>query len=173
MEFGASELALSEQRDTEERKPGTVTIVIPHTITIRTSYLWATLAVIMALLTAAPVAAAFYASTQPTPSVTLPSGGLTGGGGTSAQVNCSNPCKVVIRNSVFGNGQPVVVSKGTQVIWVNADDTTHTSTSNTGIWDTGIIAVGTSSAPVTFNSDGVFPYFCNVHPMTGVIEVVG
>jgi len=164
---------MSERRDSEEGRPGTVTIVIPHSITVRTKYLWATLAVIMALLTITPIASSFFASTQPAAPVALPGGGSTGGGGTTAQVNCGNPCKIVIKNSVFGSGQPVIISKGTQVIWVNADDTTHTATSDTGIWDTGIIAIGTSAARVTFNTDGVFPYFCNVHPMTGVIEVVG
>ncbi|MDA4124458.1 MAG: hypothetical protein OK438_03300 [Thaumarchaeota archaeon] len=162
---------MSENRDSGDKKPGTVTIVLPQSITIRTRYLWATLAVVMVLFTLAPVAAFYFAPAQGTGPVLPSSGG--GGGGTTPTVNCQNPCRIVIKNSVFGTGQPVIVSKGTQVIWVNADDTTHTATSDSGIWDTGIIAIGASAVAVTFSNDGVFPYFCNVHPMTGVVEVVG
>lgn len=125
----------------------------------------------MTLMAVAPVAAVYLA-----PGTSTVGGGVaapSNPGGSRATVNCQNPCKVVIKNSVFGTGQPVVIAKGTQVIWVNGDDTTHTSTSNTGIWDTGILQVGHSSEPVTFQNDGVFPYFCNVHPMTGVVQVVG
>jgi plastocyanin len=161
---------MSDKRDSRGRAPGTVTIVLPQSITIRTKYLWATLATLMVLFTVAPVAAYYFTPAQGAVPVVSPS---AGGGGNAPAVNCQNPCRVVIKNSVFGNGQTVIVSKGTQVIWVNADDTTHTSTSDSGIWDTGIIPVGTSAAPVAFNKDGVFPYFCNVHPMTGVIEVGG
>lgn len=163
---------MNEKRESDEGKPGTVTIVIPHSITVKTRDLWGALALIMILFTLAPIGSYYSSLGQSAAPVTAPVGG-GGGGGTAQQPNCPNPCRIVIKDSVFGNGQPVIVSKGTQVIWANADDTTHTSTSDSGIWDTGIIALGTSAAPVTFNTDGVFPYFCNVHPMTGVIEVVG
>jgi plastocyanin len=159
------------EKKSRKGEPGTVTIVLPQSLTIKTRYLWATLAIIMTLMVLSPVAAYYFPPASGAGPVVVPSTG--GGGGTTAQVNCQNPCRVVIKNSVFGTGQPVIVSKGTQVIWVNSDDTTHTSTSDSGIWDTGILPVGASAAPVTFSTDGVFPYFCNVHPMTGVVEVVG
>lgn len=155
-----------------EEDSGKITIVIPHSITIRKRNVWAVVSVIMILMTLSPLVAPYFASSQ-APPVVVPSGGGGAGGPPGAQPNCANPCKIVIQNSVFGTGHTVIVARGTQVIWVNIDDTTHTSTSNTGIWDTGIIPVGASSKPVTFNTDGVFPYFCNVHPMSGVIEVVG
>jgi len=127
---------------------------------------WVGLSIVMALLTITPVAYAYLA-----PSIATPHSG--GRSGSSAAVHCGNPCYIVIKNSVYGNGQTVVIAKGTQVVWVNDDDTPHTATSNTGVWDTGIIRIGKSSQPVTFDEDGTYPYFCLVHPMSGVIIVVG
>lgn len=150
----------------ERRKPSTVTV------TFKLKYLWLLVAIVLVVLACSPIVYLYTApsgSSTPTPS----GGGSSSGGGSTASVNCPNPCKIIIKNSQFGNGQPVIVAKGTTVTWVNQDDTTHTSTSTTNVWDTGILAPGASSKPVTFNSDGNFPYFCQVHPMQGLIEVVG
>lgn len=152
---------LSEE--TRPRGPGTVTV------TFKLKYLWLVVGIVMLLLAVSPIVYLYTApsaqSQTPTPS--------NGGGGSSAAVNCPNPCTITIKNSVFGTGQTVVISKGTTVVWKNADDTTHTSTSTSGIWDTGILSPGQSSKPVTFNTDGNFPYICQVHPMQGLIQVVG
>ncbi|HZW55130.1 MAG TPA: hypothetical protein VFF30_02480 [Nitrososphaerales archaeon] len=151
---------LSEE--TRPKGPATVTV------TFKLKYLWLVVGIIMLLLAVSPIVYLYTApSAQSTPT---PSGG---GGGSTAAVNCPNPCTITIKNSVFGTGQTVVISKGTTVVWKNADDTTHTSTSTSGIWDTGILSPGQSSKPVTFSSDGNFPYICQVHPMQGLIQVVG
>lgn len=140
-------------------KPSTVTV------TFKLKYLWLVVGIAMLLLATSPIV---YLYTN--------SGSGSNGGSAapppSAQVNCNNPCEITIQNSQFGNGQPVVVKAGTVVTWVNKDDTTHTSTSNNGVWDTGIIAPGTTSKPVTFSTPGTYPYFCQVHPMSGQIVVV-
>ncbi len=60
---------------------------------------------------------------------------------------------------------------GTSVTWVNKDDTQHTTTSDSGIWDSGIMGTGKSFS-FTFSTAGTFTYHCNVHPMNGEIEVV-
>ena len=151
------------------RAPGTITV------TFRVKYLWLLIGVIMLLLATSPIV---YLYTTPTSASGGSLGGPSSGGGSgssTASVNCANPCTIVIKNSVFGNGQTVIVAKGTTVIWKNVDDTTHTSTSssNPPLWDTGILSPGTSSKPVTFSNDGTFPYFCQVHPMQGEIQVVG
>ena len=64
------------------------------------------------------------------------------------------------------------VKIGTTVTWTNNDNTTHTITSNTGVFDSGNVAVGNSFS-FTFTQMGSFPYHCNIHPsMTGTIMVV-
>ncbi|MHB8567973.1 MAG: cupredoxin domain-containing protein [Nitrososphaerales archaeon] len=145
------------------RKPGTVTV------TFKLKYLWLVVGVVMLLIATSPIVYLYTTNSSATPSAPTTSGGSS----STASVNCSNPCKIIIKNSQFGNGQTYIVAKGTTIFWVNQDDTTHTSTSNTNIWDTGILAPGKTSKPITFSSDGTFPYFCQVHPMQGVIEVVG
>jgi plastocyanin len=66
---------------------------------------------------------------------------------------------------------PLTVSVGTTVTWVNSDSTAHTSTSNTGAFDTGTIAAG-GSASFRFQTAGSFPYHCTFHPgMVATITV--
>jgi MYXO-CTERM domain-containing protein len=58
------------------------------------------------------------------------------------------------------------------VTWTNATGPTHTSTSNTGVWNTGNIAPGATSGAVSFPTVGTFPYHCAIHPsMTGSVIV--
>jgi plastocyanin len=49
---------------------------------------------------------------------------------------------------------------------------THTATANGGAFDTGLVAAGTTSAPLTLGAAGTFPYFCGLHPgMVGTLTV--
>jgi plastocyanin len=65
----------------------------------------------------------------------------------------------------------ITVSKGTRVRWVNRGATTHTSTSNSGLWNSGNIAPGDSFSRV-FRRAGTFRYHCSIHPsMTGRVVV--
>ena len=58
----------------------------------------------------------------------------------------------------------VTVAPGTTVMWMNVDTIAHTSTSTTGLWDSGPVAPGASfSRP--FNDVGTVPYFCTIHGM--------
>lgn len=148
----------------ERRKSSTVTV------TFKLKYLWLLVGIIMVLIATSPIV---YLYTAPSGSSVPATPTGPSGGSSTASVNCPNPCKIIIKNSQFGNGQTIIIAKGTTVQWVNQDDTTHTATSTTNVWDTGILAPGTSSKPVTFSSDGNFPYFCQVHPMQGLIQVVG
>ncbi len=81
--------------------------------------------------------------------------------------------KVKISNFAF-TPQTLNIAKGTKVIWVNTTTTTsHTSTSDTGKWDSGIIAPGAKFARV-FKRDGTFTYHCNIHPtMMATVVVTG
>jgi len=75
-----------------------------------------------------------------------------------------------------GNGQfysPVnyTVSAGTTVTWVNHDGTTHSVTSDTGLFDSGPLPPDASFS-YTFTQPGVYHYSCWYHSwMTGTIIV--
>lgn len=65
----------------------------------------------------------------------------------------------------------ITVSRGTVVSWRNDDNVSHTSTSDTGLWDTGEITPG-STKTTTFNSAGTFKFHCTYHSMmTGTVVV--
>ena len=66
---------------------------------------------------------------------------------------------------------PLTISVGTTVTWMNQDKTAHTATSNNGAFDTGTIAVG-GQASKQFTTAGSFPYHCTIHPgMVATITV--
>ncbi len=91
-------------------------------------------------------------------------GGGTGGGG-------GNPNTVYMKNMMFSNPSLQVVT-GTKVTWINDDNTNHTVTSDTGLFDSGTISPG-GSFNYTFNSTGTFDYHCIFHTgMTGKVIVV-
>ncbi len=63
------------------------------------------------------------------------------------------------------------VPKGTRVRWVNRGDVSHTTTSTTGVWDSGVLQPGETFSRV-FRTRGTFRYRCTIHPdMTGRIVV--
>lgn len=65
----------------------------------------------------------------------------------------------------------ITVPKGTRVTWVNRGNVSHTSTSLSGLWDSGVIAPGNSFSRV-FRRAGTFRYKCTIHPsMLGKIVV--
>jgi plastocyanin len=69
--------------------------------------------------------------------------------------------------------QPLVVTinVGDQVTWTNTGGSFHTSTSDTGVWDSGTLTPSQSFS-FTFNAPGSFLYHCSVHPfMTGTVDV--
>jgi plastocyanin len=67
---------------------------------------------------------------------------------------------------------PATVLVGQTVAWHNVDTLTHTATQNGGAFNTGNIAGGATSAPITMGTVGGFGYHCNIHPtMTGTLNV--
>jgi plastocyanin len=65
----------------------------------------------------------------------------------------------------------LTVAVHTTITWNNNSSIAHTSTSDTGIWNTGNIPAG-SSSQTTFDSPGTFHYHCQYHQgMVGVITV--
>ncbi|HEY6212569.1 MAG TPA: cupredoxin domain-containing protein [Vicinamibacterales bacterium] len=67
---------------------------------------------------------------------------------------------------------PATVKVGQTVAWHNADSTAHTSTQDTGRFDTGSVAAGSDSPAITMSTAGTFTYHCTIHPgMVGTITV--
>jgi len=63
---------------------------------------------------------------------------------------------------------PATVPAGQMVVWHNVDTVTHRVVLNDGSLDTGNIAPGAFSAPMTLRAVG--PYHCSIHPsMVGTI----
>ena len=60
---------------------------------------------------------------------------------------------------------------GSTVVWTNADNEVHTTTSNGGLWNSNNVAQnGTFS--FQFTTAGTFPYRCTLHAnMTGTVIV--
>ncbi len=68
---------------------------------------------------------------------------------------------------VFG----VAVPPGTTITWTNNGPTVHTTTSDSGVWDSGDLQVGDNFS-FTFTDPGVYWYFCRPHPfMRGTITI--
>jgi plastocyanin len=89
--------------------------------------------------------------TQTTPSSQTPS--------TSA---ASGQFSVTISNFAF-NPQTLNVPRGSTVTWTNKDSTSHTVTSDSGLFDGGPLSSGAVFS-FTFNQAGTFSYHCSIHP---------
>jgi plastocyanin len=77
---------------------------------------------------------------------------------------------VKMRDNVFRPGT-ITVLKGTRVRWVNRGSAPHTSTSRTGMWNSGIMTSGDVFSRV-FKRAGTFRYVCTLHPtMRGRVVV--
>ncbi len=102
-----------------------------------------------------------------------PSSSSTSAAPTSATPSASvasSQSAVNISNFAF-SPQTLTVAKGATVTWTNNDSTTHTVTSDSGVWDSGDLAPG-KTFNYTFNQTGTFPYHCNIHTyMTAKIVV--
>ncbi len=65
----------------------------------------------------------------------------------------------------------LTVSVGDTVTWLNTDSMTHTVTSDTGAFDSGLLSPGDRWS-YTFTQAGTYAYHCTPHPqMTGTIVV--
>lgn len=77
---------------------------------------------------------------------------------------------VTIQNYSF-TPPTVSVPVGATVTWMNNDPVAHTTSSDTGAWDSGVLQPGASFSHA-FTQAGTFTYHCHIHPfMTGVMLV--
>jgi plastocyanin len=75
-----------------------------------------------------------------------------------------------LTTTAFGQN-PLTISVGTTVSWLNTDNTTHTTAADGSQWSSGNIAPG-GRFNFTFASAGRFTYHCQIHPnMVGTIVV--
>ena len=86
------------------------------------------------------------------------------------QVGYATTTNVDIINFSFSPPN-VAIANGDSVMWTQKDAIAHTSTSDTLLWDSGVLGMnGTFS--FTFNTTGTFPYHCTLHPFMTASVVV-
>lgn len=56
----------------------------------------------------------------------------------------------------------ITITKGTRVKWTNRGSVSHTTTSNRGLWNSGVLAPGETFSRV-FKKAGTFKYHCTIH----------
>jgi plastocyanin len=66
----------------------------------------------------------------------------------------------------------ITIAAGTTVNWPNPGAAPHTTTSDTGLWDSGQKAPGESFS-FTFSQAGTFPYYCTLHGTAGGVGMAG
>jgi len=81
---------------------------------------------------------------------------------------------VVVRVRIVDNAfrpRNLSIARGTVVRWVNRGDRSHTTTSDTSIWDSNILSPGDTFRR-RFRRAGTFRYHCEIHAgMTATITV--
>jgi plastocyanin len=98
--------------------------------------------------------------------VALLVGAVVGAGRAEAQTQAA----VSIIDFAF-QPQTVTVSVGGRVTWTNTGMAPHTTSSLTGVWDSGTLQPRATFS-FTFNMAGTFQYRCNIHPsMMGTVVV--
>lgn len=128
------------------------------------------LAGFLGLVLAFTVAVSTTAALSPSPSLVVPQGSVTPTDTPTAPCQ-SGIVQVNIQGLAFSPSN-VTVCAGSQVKWTNADPFPHTSTSDTGVWDSGTLNNG-ESFTFRFDAPGVYPYHCAIYiPMQGTITVV-
>ena len=100
----------------------------------------------------------------PTLTPTPPSGGVR-----NVEVGPGND--MIFRDQVSGNST-TTITVGTTVHWMWVDSLQHSTTSDTGVWNSGIHGEDFTFNQ-QFNSAGSFPYHCAVHgtQMSGTVVV--
>jgi plastocyanin len=65
---------------------------------------------------------------------------------------------------------PATLPAGQMVVWRNIDRVTHRVVLNNGSLDTGDLAPGASSQPMSISTGSGAPYHCSIHPsMVGTV----
>lgn len=101
----------------------------------------------------------------------------TGFGGGGPTVN-SSVVNVTIQDFSFAPAA-VTIKAGTTVQWTNHGPSAHTTTSDSGVWDSGILNAPGSGGGAggtfkfTFTQAGTFSYHCTNHPPSAFPNFIG
>ncbi len=98
---------------------------------------------------------------------------LTADGTTTVTAPSGGDAEISIENFAFGPGD-ITVAVGDTITWTNDEASIgHTTTSDDGIWDSGLMSPGDTFEQI-FTEAGTLTYFCSIHPsMTASITVSG
>jgi len=106
------------------------------------------------------------------------SGYSTGSGSPNSPTPATSSSGIVTINVVAINGaqsfvpNPATVPSGQVIVWHNVDTVTHRVVLNDRSVDTGDLAPGASSQPMTLGGTGGGQYHCSIHPvMIGSINL--
>ncbi|MBC8365068.1 MAG: cupredoxin domain-containing protein [Actinobacteria bacterium] len=97
-------------------------------------------------------------------------------GGEAATTTTEPPATMTepptITISGYSFGDPIEVTVGQTIEFVNGDGVPHTASADSGDFDTGTIPGG-GSAEIVISEPGTYGYFCGIHgSMSGTITVV-
>ncbi|MEP7286123.1 MAG: cupredoxin domain-containing protein [Chloroflexota bacterium] len=96
----------------------------------------------------------------------------------AATVNAAAPAAaadtvtVVMKDFEFAD-KAITITAGQSVVFANQGTKKHTATADDNSFDTGVVAPGTSSAPVKFDKPGTYPYYCQFHGGPGGVDMSG
>ena len=130
------------------------------------------LVLILSMGILAACAKAPAATSAPTDMATMDTSGSNNAYSQSTEPVVASGEKVAVEIKDFAFGPDnLTVKVGTTVTWTNQDTIGHTATSDDGVFDSGIIKLG-SSYSYTFTKEGIYAYHCTPHPyMVGTITV--
>ena len=66
----------------------------------------------------------------------------------------------------------LTIAPGTTVTWTTVSGRPHTTTSETGVWDSGRRLDVGESFSYTFDTPGVYPYYCEPHRDRGMVGTI-
>jgi len=130
-------------------------------VTLQTGTRTLRILAVVAGLAAAQACGGSSSSSNPTP-VPTPT---PGGGSADVTITING-----MQGSTSYAPNPGAVKVGQKVAWHNADSIAHTATGSG--FDTGSIAGGATSSPITITTAGTLDYHCSFHPtMVGSLSV--
>jgi len=77
----------------------------------------------------------------------------------------------VTQTEYMFTAKTITINVGDTVTWTNNGTIPHTSTSDTGVWDSSSMNPGQSFS-FTFANAGTFPYHCSFHQSLGMVGTV-
>ena len=120
----------------------------------------------LVLLSAIACGGSYSSSSTPSPAPSPAPGPVAAAGApVTIPVNAA-----ALTNTAFAP-DAVDVTAGATVTWTNSDGVAHTSTSDAGVWDSGVVPPG-GQFSVAFPTAGTYHYHCLIHPgMIGTVVV--